>query len=243
MKLLSKKAIIIISVVTVFLICFIGATIFFKEPNFIKEQQISKESFSVKVNNEGVFLTISIDYPSNIKLSNLPDEVYLLNLKTDEQIPTFPPHTDSKEKYFTFSLGEGYALEDYELVIQRVYIDVNESGSMSFKIPPFGEKEESVLATRLKYGVMTINEITSDSYGDQLAVNLKYSFNNKIEGVEKISGFIGKDGKENYTSINFNILSLQFESDQLQGTDYTFYFDTVSYKVNTNFHYQLKKGE
>ena len=242
MKLLSKKIIIAIFI-SVFLICFIGGISLFKEPNFIKEQQIGKESFSVKIVSEGIFLTLSIDYPSNIKLSNLPDEVYLLNLKTGEQIPTSPPYTDSKEKYFTFSLKDGYALEDYELVIQRVYTDVNESGSISFKIPPSGEKEESILVTRLKYGLMTINEITSYSYGDQLAVDLRYSFDNKIKEVENISGFMGKDGKQIYTYTNFKILNFQLESDQLQGSDYTFYFDTVSYKVNTNFHFKLEKGE
>lgn len=242
MKLLSKKTIIAIFV-SVFLICFVGGISLFKEPNFIKEQQIGKESFSVKLVNEGVFLTLYIDYPSNIKLSNLPDDVYLSNLKTGNEIPTFPPYTDSKETYFTFFLEDGYALEDYELVIQKVYAEVNESGSMSFKIPPSGDKEEKVLVTKLKYGVMKINEITSYSYADQLAVDFRYSFDNKNEGVENIYRFIGKDGKLNSISNNFNILSLELESDQLQGTDYTFYFDTVSYKVNTNFRYKLEKGE
>ncbi|WP_367565817.1 hypothetical protein [Lacrimispora sp.] len=216
--------------------------------DILSRENIHKDDFVVRIHSSEKRIMISVQYPKNISIFNSPEFIYLVNAKTGEKVIPLKPYTRKREEFFWFDIEKSVAKEDYELVINKITINVEEN--VGFILPSFtlDETIDFNLTNKLKYGTIKFNNvrITIDENDNLLAIT-DIEFTPLSRDIE-LNGIYGKD--------NLILLSRRgrdgnndkgaglgiFLDESLQGEEQNIVYKNVEYITSVDFRYKINKN-
>ncbi len=215
--------------------------------DILSRENIDRDDFVIKVHSLEKRVIISIRYPLNISIFNSPEFLYLVNMKTGEKVPPSEPYTKIREDLFWFAVDESVSKEDYELVINKIAIDVEEDARITIPAFPIGETVDFNLNSKLKYSTIKFDniKIAIDDYNNLTAVaepdiipltkdiELHGFYLNDSFDIEPDIFLYQRDGEARVTFLL---------DKSLEGEEQTIDYGKSIYLVNTDLRYKIDKN-
>ncbi|WP_333649620.1 hypothetical protein [Lacrimispora sp.] len=216
--------------------------------DILSKEGIHKDDFIVRIHSPETRIMISVQYPQNILIFNSPEFIYLVNTRTGEKVLPSEPYTKTREDFFWFNADKSILKEDYELVINKIAINVEENVGFNLPAFPLGETIDFDLTNKLKYGTIKFNnvQITIDENNNLLAIT-EIELIPLSRGIE-INSIYGKDhvillsrrgrDEDNDKGAGLGI----FLDKSLQGEEQDIVYEKVEYITSTDFRYKINRS-
>lgn len=215
--------------------------------DILSRESIHKDDFIVRIHSPKTRIMISVQYPQNISIFNSPEFIYLVNTRTGEKVLPSEPYTKTREDFFWFNADKSILKEDYELVINKIAIDVEEDARITIPAFPIGETVDFNLNSKLKYSTIKFDniKIAIDDYNNLTAVAepdiIPLTKDIELHGFYLNDSFYIETGMFLYQRDGETRVTFLLDK-SLEGKEQTIDYGKSIYIVNTDLRYKIDKN-